>query len=106
RARIVALPRPLLDRVDGGVHRADDVRDAATARPVEPDRALVVQRSRRVARAQPAGGGVVARAVAALVAERPEDHAGVVLVALDEVLRPLEERRGVARVAADLVVVR
>ena len=53
--------RVRLDRGDLRVHRADDVGGRAAARPVAPDRALVVQRPRRIACAHPAGGGVVVR---------------------------------------------
>ncbi len=106
RAGIVALARPRDDRVERRVHRADDVAGPVPAVPVEPDRALVVERPRGVTAADPARSRVVVGAVAALVPERPEDHARVVLVALDHVLRALEEGLRVARVAADLVVVR
>ena len=106
RPRIVRVARVRLDRVDVGVHRAHDVGRAVPAGPVARDRALVVQRPSRVALAQPVGGGVVVGAVAALVAERPQDHRRVVLVALDHVAHALDERGGVARVGAQVVVVR
>ena len=61
RARIVVAQRVGLDRGELRVHRADDVGGRAAARPVAPDRALVVQRPRRIALAHPAGGGVVIR---------------------------------------------
>ena len=44
---------------DRRVHRAGDVADALVARPVEADRALVVERPGRVVAAEPAGGRVV-----------------------------------------------
>ena len=107
RARVVGRGRgPGLDRVDVGVHRADDVAGRTARGPVELDRTLVVQRPGRIARAHPARRGVVIRAVAALVAERPENHARMVLVALDHVLHAVDPRPQVARVAAELVVVR
>ena len=104
RPRIVVAPGVRLDRVDLRVHRAHDVRGCAAAGPIAPDRPLVVERPRCIALSHPPGGGIVVRPVPALVAERPEDDARMVLVALDHVLDPLDERPGVARVVAQLVV--
>ena len=98
--------RPRYDRVDLRVHRADDVGGAAaaaTSRAGSRPRSAAAATGRA---AHPAGGGVVVRAVAALVAERPEDHARMVLVALDHVRDALDPRRLVARVVAELVVER
>ncbi len=100
----IVAAREGLDVGDLRVHRTDDVGRRLAARPVPPDRPLVVERTRWVARAHPPGGSVVVRAVAALVPERPEDHRRMVLVALDHVLRAREERGGIARIAAQLVV--
>ena len=65
---------------------------------------LVVQRPRRVAPAHPVRRRGEVAADAALVAERPHDHARVVLVALDGARDPVEvgvaPARVVARVAA------
>ena len=65
---------------------------------------LVVQRPRRVALARPVGHRDEVAPDPALVAERPHDHARVVLVALDRALDPVEVRLApagvVARVAA------
>ena len=105
RPGVVALLGPRHDVVQLRVHRADDVRGASPTRPVVPDRALVVEGPRGVPAPDPACGCIVVRAVAALVAERPADHARVVLVAFDHVARPLEEGGAVPRIAADLVVV-
>ncbi len=69
------------DRRDRRIHRAGEVADALVARPVEADRTLVVERPGRVVAAQPGRGRLVVRAVAGLVAERPEDDRRVVLVA-------------------------
>ena len=77
-------PRPRCRRSSGYIGQTMSVARAA-ARPVVARSPLVVERPRRVAGADPAGGRVVVRAVAALVAERPEDHARMVLVALDHV---------------------
>ena len=69
------------DRRDRRVHRAGQVADRLVARPVAADRALVVERPRRVVAADPGRGRLVVRAVAGLVAERPDDDRRVVLVA-------------------------
>ena len=69
--------------------------------PVEPDRALVVQRPARVVAAQPGRRRLVVGAVPGLVAERPRDDRRVVLVALGhpgDALDPLAE---IARVVAE-----
>ena len=105
RPEIVGALGPGHDRVELGVHRAHDVGRAMPARPVVLDRTLVVEGPRRVAASDPAGGRVVIRPVAALVPERPADHAGMVLVALDHVARALEEGARIALVLAELVVV-
>ena len=72
RPAVAAGLCPGLDLLDRGVHRTHDVGGALPARPVPRDRTLVVQRTRRVAPARPAGRSVVVFAVAALVAQRPE----------------------------------
>ncbi len=51
----------------------------------------------------PAGGRVVVRAVVGLVAERPDDHRGVVLVAQHHSRHAVHERVQIARVVRDLV---
>jgi len=58
---------------DLGVHRADDVSRELAGLPVPDDRALIVEQSARVTVANPSRHGVVMRAVAALIAERPGD---------------------------------
>ena len=88
------------DRRERRVHRADDVADALVARPVEADRALVVERPGRVVAPDPGRRGVVVRAVARLVAERPGDDRRVVLVALDHPRHAVDPRAEVARVVA------
>ena len=103
RARVVAVVRgrPRLDRVDVGVHRADDVGRApaaATSRARSRPRSAAAATGREP-RSQPAAASWFGP-VAALVAERPQDHARVVLVALDHVLHALDERVRVARVGA------
>ena len=92
------VQRRLLAAADGvdlgvaGVHAAVDV--DVRARPV----ALVVQRPRRVALPGPGGHGGQVGAGAALVAERPHDHAGVVLVPLDHAGHPVDQGVAPARV--------
>ncbi|CAM5699347.1 hypothetical protein SALBM311S_12461 [Streptomyces alboniger] len=93
------------DRVDRRVHRADDVGGGSRSRPFGAERALVLQGPCRVVAAQPAGGGVVVRAVAALVAQRPDDDARMVLVAARHPRHPFQEGGAVAGFVGDLVVV-
>ena len=106
RARVVRRRLHLaLEQVELGVHRPDDVGDRRPALRPRPaprahDRALVVQRPRRVVGADPSGECLVVRAVARLVAERPHDHAGMVLVALHHAGAALQPRRAIVRVVA------
>jgi len=65
-----------------------------------------MQRPGRIRAARPAGGRVVVGAVAAFVAQRPEDHAGMILVALHHRAHALHKRIGVAIVAAQIVIER
>ena len=115
RVRVLALDErvPLLaragvgdHRLDRRVHRAGDVAGRLVARPVEHDRALVVQRTGRVVAADPPGGRVVVRAVTALVAERPQDHRRVVLVPPHHPRDPVDEGRQVLGHVGDVVGVR
>ena len=69
------------DRGDGRIHRTDDVADALIAEPIPADATLVVKGPRWVVAPDPASRRVVVGAVARLVAERPQDHRNVVLVA-------------------------
>ena len=85
---------------DRRVHRADEVAAALVLGPVPADRALVVERARRVVAADPRGGRVVVGAVARLVAQRPGDDRRVVLVAQDHPGDALDPRGQVARVVA------
>ena len=91
------------DRLDRRVHRAGQVARGLVAAPVEHDRALVVQRPGRIEPTQPAGGGVVVRAVAALVAQRPEDDAGVVQVPARHPRDSVDEGGQVVRVVGQVV---
>ena len=81
------------DLVELGVHRADDVGGRRARRcPVaswsRPRTAAAGSGRRR----GPIRGGVVVGAVVALVAERPDDDAGVVLVATHHPRHPVDER--------------
>ena len=102
----VALPagfRVGHDGRDRRIHRADEVADVLIARPVPADRALVVERPRRVVAADPAGGSVVVSSVPRFVAKRPDDHRGVVLVTADHARDPVHPGVQVARVVAQPV---
>ncbi len=68
--------------------------------PVPADRALVVQRPRRVDAADPGGGGLVVRAEPGLVAERPGEDRRVVPVAQHHARDPADPLVDVARVVA------
>ena len=65
---------------------------AWSARPVEADGALVVERPRWVVAADPGRGCIVVGAVARLVAQRPLDDARMVLVAQDHAGDPFDPR--------------
>ena len=89
------------------VHRADDVGGPVAAVPVARDRALVVQRPGRIAAPDPAGHRVVvaARSRSRCRATRAMMHGW--FLSRSTIRDPaVEKGRCVARVAADLVVVR
>ena len=89
------------DGLDRRIHRSHDVRLPVAGMPVRIDRALVVQGTVRIVAARPACGGVVIGSAAAFIAERPDDHARVVLVPQDHPGDPVDEGAQVPRVVAD-----
>ena len=80
-----------------GIHRIVPIVGTFAAlveisRPLVPlhfDRALVVYTARRVVFTYPIGGAIVVRPIAALVAERPGNNAGVVDIAYHHALDAL-----------------
>ena len=109
RAMPVGEIEPVGEVLELGIHRADQVArgravDEGRLRLPAGDRALVVDDPRRVEVPDPAGGGVVGRAVAGLVAQGPCDDGGVVDVAHDHALGAVEPGGGVAMVLAEGVV--
>ncbi len=69
---------------DLGVHHADDIHHGRLAG------AFVMDQAGRVGLADPGGHGVVVGAETGFVAQRPDDDRGVVLVALDHALGPVD----------------
>ena len=110
RAPAYARLGPFDEILDFRIHRANHVAHAHAAVPAlagpGADRAFVMQRPRRIRAAGIAGGRVVIRPVAGFIAQRPENHAGMILVALDHAAHALDEGVGVARIAAQLQVKR
>ncbi len=83
--------RPLADEFDLGVRR---IHPRVQVDVLAGEVALVVHQPLRVPPPDPTGHRGQAAARTALVAQRPDDHRGVVLVALDHAGRPVEQRRG------------
>ena len=75
------------DRLDWCVHRADDVGRQVSTAPIKAgwsaNGTFVVERTRRIHATYVARRCIVVWAVAALVTQRPGNHAGVVFVALN-----------------------
>jgi hypothetical protein len=118
RARRSEARRPIHEVMDLRVHRRDHIGLGALAGEARGDVALVrrdqvfaqspfvVHRPGRVPRAQPRGGRDVNRRRATLVAERPHDDRGVVLVALGHARDPLEHGGVPARIFREAAKVR
>ena len=85
----VVVGRQADDAGNSLVHPADHI-DVGVIERIAGG-AFVVDRAGRVVVVDPAGHRGVVRAAAGLVAQRPDHHAGVVLVPLDHADRPLHE---------------
>ena len=108
RPRADARLPVLADGVDRGVHGTHHIcrRQAAVVPPLGPHGALVVQRPRRVATPDPPRERSMVRAVAAFVAQAPQDHRRVVPVALHHPGTPVDPRRPVSRIVTEAAEVR
>ena len=93
RPGIGGIGKCLLNLAVPPVHRADDVGDRFVAVA-----AFILHQPRRVGPADPPGHRRVVRPQAGLVAQRPEQDAGVVAVGQHHAGRPVQERVGPLRV--------
>lgn len=92
--RAVALAPPVV-----AVHRADDVGEVGRGLEAVVHRTLVVHRTRRVVGLEPLVAALEVGAHARLVAHRPDDDRGVVLVAARHALVALQVHPGILRLA-------
>ena len=113
RTRIVVF-QPLVDHVETGIHRADDIGDVGVERLLLPgelfpaatltQRTLVMNPAGGVKTTDPAGAGSEIRPDAGLVAERPLDDAGVILIAEHHPGDAVHHRRQPLRIIGQMVI--
>ena len=72
-----------------------DIRDKLTAKPIqaviEPDCTFIMQRAGGIKTPDPTRQGVVVGAIAAFIAQRPQDNTGVIFVTLDHAYAALDK---------------
>src|SRR2546421_118522 len=88
------------DRGYRRIHWTGNVAHGLLAGPVPADGTLVVQRPARVVASQPTRGGIVIGSITRLIAERPQDHRTVVLVASRQSRDSIDPGRQIARIVA------
>ncbi|MPM09841.1 hypothetical protein SDC9_56164 [bioreactor metagenome] len=106
---------PSLDERNGRIHRRDDISGKASTfetlqgvgslAPFGTIGSFVVNGTGGVVPPQPAGTGVLVVTVPGLIAQRPDNDRGVVVVTPDHPLHPFEETGGPHFITADTVVI-